>query len=54
MELIFPKLVDLKLEDQYISFIARNDSSTKFIGLDIKELDRDPLHEFKFDICHSL
>ncbi len=49
MELIFPKLVDLNYDDQYISFIARNDSKAKFIGLDIKELDRDPLYEFIFD-----
>ena len=52
--LIFPKLVDLKHEDQYISLIVRNDSSAKFIGLDIKELGRDPLHEFNFDIWLDL
>jgi hypothetical protein len=48
--LIFPKLVDLKHEDQYINFIAKNDSTARFIGLDIKELDHDPLYEFIFDI----
>ena len=54
MELIFPKLIDLKLEDQYISFIARKNSTAKFIGLDIKELDRDPLNEFIFDLWFAL